>query len=571
MKKRPLALLLALLTLAGPATIVAARPGGNRGGGERGGPPKGAANGVVASVDATTSSFVLRLEGKRGRRRSQTQDVTVRTNAKTVFTLGDRSQGSFSDVAVGVRALVKGTRSEDGSLLAQHVALKAARPPKETSVKGIVDYIDDDTLSFILAARARGRDGTAHDVLVQTTAGTVFKNADDSAASFADLAEGDAVDARGTLNADGSLQATSVRIHGEDEPQPVKLRGVVDSVDAKTSSFSLRLGGGSAGDVDAPSVLNHTDSNTVITKPDGSPGSFADVIVGVNAAVAATRHGEGLLARSVQLVAPEPPHEVALRGAVASIDAASSSFILKPGDDNGTRVDHPGILIHTSDATDFQKADGSPATLADVVVGAHVGVKGTLNSDRSVAASLVFIAGVEPPHEVGLRGTVASVDGAAKSFVLKTGDDREAGPVERPSVMIHIVEDTAFQKSDGTPATFADVEVGAKVGVKGTVNADRSVDAALVIIGVPEPPDEKRIGGYVASLDAEHHSFSLHPAPGANGLVVRTNEHTDFVNGDGSTATFADLAVRMLVKCSGKFNEDGSFLAATVTLFPQAR
>ena len=60
-----------------------------------------------------------------------------------------------------------------------------------------------------------------------------------------------------------------------------------------------------------------------------------------------------------------------------------------------------------------------------------------------------------------VSGTVASVNTTANSSVVHP---RDAG---KPDVTVTTTSTTQFLKSDGSAATFADVVVGAKVGVVG--------------------------------------------------------------------------------------------------------
>jgi hypothetical protein len=423
--------------------------------------------------------------------------VTVHTDANTTFSLGEGSAGSFADLAVSARALVRGTRSQDGSVLAQQVALKAARPPRDEKVKGVIDAIDPGTTSFVLAAKSgHGRDGDSLDLLVHTDANTVFRIEDGGDAAFADLVDGAEVEARGTANGDGSFQATAVEIQQEDEPEPDKIRGEVDSVDAATSRFTLRPGDGHGGDDgeegDARTFVVLSDANTVFSKPDGSPGSFADVTVGVRAVVEGVRQEGGLLADTVEILAPQPPRQVAVRGMVASVDAASVSFIVQPRDSHGEDSEQrASVVVHTDTTTVFQMSDGSAASFADVVAGARVAVKGGRNADRSVSATLVVIASPEQPQQVKVQGIVTAIDLASGSFTVRArGDDDDADSVV--DVVVRTDVNTEFTLDDDEPASFADLAVGAEIHCRGTVNADNSLQASHVDIseGEGEGDDE---------------------------------------------------------------------------------
>ena len=80
-------------------------------------------SGVVAS--ATEGGFVVHRRGGKGAGRAG-QDVTVTVDDKTQYLKSDGSAGSLADVVAEARVQAKGTRNEDGSILAERVLIVRA-------------------------------------------------------------------------------------------------------------------------------------------------------------------------------------------------------------------------------------------------------------------------------------------------------------------------------------------------------------------------------------------------------------------------------------------------------------
>jgi len=100
----------------------------------------------------------------------------------------------------------------------------------------------------------------------------------------------------------------------------------------------------------------------------------------------------------------------------------------------------------------------------------------------AVAAALVVggraatAAGKQKP---AARGQVASVDTAAKSFVVK---NKKAG-----ELTVVTDDKTVFKKADGSPGAFDDVAVKSRVVVRGTVATGGKVNAVEVDVQPKKP------------------------------------------------------------------------------------
>jgi hypothetical protein len=198
--------------------------------------------GIVDSISAP--NFVLR--NSRGM-------VTIRTDASTKFRMEGTTIG-FVDLKAGQRVEAEGSPQPDGSILAARVNVEnpenddatktptitgapptatptktprpdnddrtktptvtgtpgtptptRTRPPEDEDLEGTVGTVGAS--SFGIMARSGS-------VTIQTDASTRFRR-DGGTASFMDIATGEEVEVKGSLQADGSVLATRVDIKGD--------------------------------------------------------------------------------------------------------------------------------------------------------------------------------------------------------------------------------------------------------------------------------------------------------------------------------------------------------------------
>ncbi len=144
---------------------------------------------AAGEVTAVTATGVT-IKG----RGDQTRTITL--NGSTTYELG-KAKGAKSDLKVGSRIVAEGTVSgETFTALTVHIALSSA--------SGEVTAKSADSITL------KRRDGTT--TVVHLSTATQFKVRGKDAATLADIAVGDRVEAKGTKRADGSLDALNV--HG---------------------------------------------------------------------------------------------------------------------------------------------------------------------------------------------------------------------------------------------------------------------------------------------------------------------------------------------------------------------
>src|SRR2546422_138565 len=122
-----------------------------------------------------------------------------------------------------------------------------------------------------------------------------------------------------------------------------------------------------------------------------------------------------------------------------------------------------GRKVAVTDATKIRKDDAA-ATFADLVLGTPVEVEGTLNADGSVTASEISIEDRNEVERVAFVGTLTQIAGNTLTV---------------DGVTVHVGSATVIVKGD-TTLTLADLKLGDRLLVRGTVQADKSINATRI-------------------------------------------------------------------------------------------
>src|SRR5213594_1443096 len=153
---------------------------------------------------------------------------------------------------------------------------------------------------------------------------------------------------------------------------------------------------------------------------------------------------------------------------------------------DGTLLTVAGRKVAVTDATKIRKDDAA-ATFANLVLGTPVEVEGTLNADGSVTASEISIEDRNEVERVAFVGTLTQI----------TGNTLTVG-----GRMVNVSPTTVIVKGD-TTLTLADLKVGDRLLVRGTVQADMSVNATRIRVLPREDedePEEMHVTGKVTAV-----------------------------------------------------------------------
>ena len=177
-------------------------------------------------------------------------------------------------------------------------------------------------------------------------------------AAVGDLKVGDQIRFSQTRNADGSYAITAIAV-----PTPTA-GGEVTAVGPSSITVKGRAG--------ATVVITVTDAT--VYQLGKTPGSKADVKVGVKVTAQGTTSGDTFTAIAVRISLPDVVGEVSAK--------TKDSITIKHGDGSTT-------VIHVSDKTTYEVDDKDVASLADIAVGDRVEAEGTVRADGSMDAVAV--------------------------------------------------------------------------------------------------------------------------------------------------------------------------------------
>src|SRR3989454_7235452 len=163
-----------------------------------------------------------------------------------------------------------------------------------------------------------------------------------------------------------------------------------------------------------------------------------------------------------------------------------------------------GRKVAVTDATKIRKDDAA-ATFADLVLGTPVEVEGTLNADGSVTASEISIEDRNEVERVAFVGTLTQIAGNTLTV---------------DGVTVTVGSATVIVKGD-TTLTLADLKLGDRLLVRGTVQADKSINATRIRVLPREgEPEEMHVAGKVTAVSAN--SFTI------GDTVITVDARTEF-------------------------------------------
>ena len=228
--------------------------------------------GTVASIDCGANTMTVTTDSG---------DVIVTLDPSTTF----KKQGNAiacTDIGVGDVVEVSGTQG-DTTVLAGKVTVESPEQ-EETEVSGMVSSIDCGAGTMVLTT-------DSGDVTVTFTDATTFKSKG-KVATCGDIAVGDAAEASGVLQDDGSLVADKVSFEAP-EIEETEVSGTIDTIDTGAGSFVLTT--------DSGPVTVTTDSSTIVQEHHDLK-TFADLASGMSVEVEGILQTDGsILATKISI------------------------------------------------------------------------------------------------------------------------------------------------------------------------------------------------------------------------------------------------------------------------------
>ena len=138
------------------------------------------------------------------------------------------------------------------------------------------------------------------------------------------------------------------------------------------------------------------------------------------------------------------------------------------------------VTVKIDNKTKVVRRFNGKSSLDELTVGDTMQIVGRLNDDGTVSARVVKDDSIQLSHRV-YHGTIASLDATAQSFSMTLMSSSSVAFMVRTSAT------TKFRVPGVTSTSFANLQVGNKVWVRGFVNTrTKTIDANVVKVKLPE-------------------------------------------------------------------------------------
>ncbi|WP_374401484.1 DUF5666 domain-containing protein [Niveibacterium sp.] len=258
------------------------------------------------------------------------------------------SGGTADNLANGVLVKIEGAY-EAGVVKATSLSFSTTPDGGNRTFPGKVNSYNATTGNFRLSG---------FDMIFHVTDTTVYTNANGSAASVDDLANGKRILVRGSFSA-GVLVVSEVKFV-PDAGMSVRLEGLLYALDATAKTFELN------------GVMVSWGDSTAFEFENGNPASPSDLKNGVKVEVTGTVSSGKVLATKIEIKRSDLPTIAEVRGAITDFVSATDFKVA-------------GQKVTTTDTTVFK--DGLVGALAN---GRIVEVRGTLNAGLLTATVVQF-------------------------------------------------------------------------------------------------------------------------------------------------------------------------------------
>lgn len=374
---------------------------------------------------------------------------------------------AFADLALGQFLEIEGARLANGTIDAMKIKQEDGPGDDGGGLPGL-------PVEFRAELREIAGDGTLliGDRIVRTTEATLYFGYDNEPIAAADLAVGEFLEVEGRREADGSV--TARKIKKEDRVGlGFEFRAPLTAIDGT----ALLLG---------PARVE-TTTGTIYLNNDNQPITFGDLAVGQLLEVEGNRLADGTLVASK--VKKEDfdgngcAHLVEFSGPIASIDVATGVLSV------GNRV----VLVDAT--TELKDAAGNTITLDQFKAGDLVKVEGNFNAEGDVFAcelkKRLHDGNGGDPGTTRVFGDIGTIDTTALTFTI--GD-----------TTVEATAQTEIRSRRGTPLTFADLQSGFTVLVRGRALGNNRFAAERIRVMDESTEPEGPIGrthGVVSATD----------------------------------------------------------------------
>jgi hypothetical protein len=152
--------------------------------------------------------------------------VTISTWCMPSSGFSGSAQASVDDLQVGQTVAIEGKASDARTVQASKIEIQGA--PSEEKLKGRIQSLDGGAHTLVVL-------GTR----VLTTPGAQIVARDGSAIPFASLQKGWMVKVKGSLQGEGALQASEIKVSREEAPDEAEVEGKVQRIDKARSTMTV--------------------------------------------------------------------------------------------------------------------------------------------------------------------------------------------------------------------------------------------------------------------------------------------------------------------------------------------
>ena len=428
--------------------------------------------------------------------RDNGQNATFDTTSATVFSFEGLGKTTFADLAVGQDVDVTLTSSAPQTIVKLAVDLR--------KVEGTVTAISGSTITL------NGNPARVVDASSLTT----FSLANGTPATLASVIVGDQIDAWGYYApTQTALSADIVVIH------PPSLTTYVEGTITAlgTTSVSLHRDNGQNATFD-------TTSATVFSFEGLGKTTFADLAVGQDVDVTLTSSAPQTIVKLA----------VDLRKVEGTVTAISGSTITLNG--------NPARVVDASSLTTFSLANGTPATLASVIVGDQIDAWGYYAPTQTALSADIVV--IHPPSlTTYVEGTITALGTTSVSLHRDNGQN----------ATFDTTSATVFSFEGLGKTTFADLAVGQDVDVTLTSSAPQTIVKLAV--------DLRKVEGTVTAISGSTITLNGNPA-----RVVDASSLTTFSLANGTPATLASVIVGDQIDAWGYYAPTQTALSADIVV-----
>lgn len=304
--------------------------------------------GRVEALPPTTPAATFKAAGR-----------SVKTDSSTQFVQGSATR-SFADLQIGMRVHARGGVSGD-TFTATLVEIQNTNTAIDVEVNGVIDSLSGTASSFQFNIGSRAVHGNAS---------TVLTGNGDAAVPFSSLKNGVRVEVKGEQR-DGFVLATRIHVDNESgddgdrgQDSSASIDGTLKSIGAAAPNLLLTVG----------TTTVHTSSATEVRRK-GDVQTLGALMTGQTVHVEGTRRTDGSIdARKIEIEDDAEGGEFEVEGSLGGLSGTCPAIHFGVN----------GFQVITSSSTTF---DG--VACGSLKSGDAVDVKGTRNSDGSVAATRV--------------------------------------------------------------------------------------------------------------------------------------------------------------------------------------